>query len=158
MKPIQLIIWGIVVMLLLAGCGMGKTTEESRKSMIQTVNPDSVAVQDKNGKNHDIAEEVKKEVQTIPDIYDVAVIKGTEEILVAYKVKHMRRFHMKAIEKDLNKHLEEKFPKENFIVSSDFKIFIEVIELKEKIKDPNYSKEQAEKRLKKIVKFKKELT
>jgi hypothetical protein len=161
MKPFQLILRVLTVLIigvLLTGCNTGKTTEESRKSMIQAVDPEPVAIQDKKGKNQDIAEDIKKEIQKLPHLYDVAVIKGEKEILVAYKVKHMQRFHMKKIEKEINEKLEKKYPKENFIVSSDYKIFIEVLELKEKMKDPNFSKEKAEKRLQKIVKFQEELT
>ncbi|MBM4764267.1 sporulation protein [Bacillus sp. B15-48] len=151
----------MVVMLLfiaVSGCGLGKTSEESRMSMIQSVNPDPIAVEDKYGKNHELAERIKHDIQQLPHLYDVAVIKGKDEILVAYKVKHMQRFHMKKIEKEITDKLEKNYPKENFVVSSDFKIFIEAIELKDKMKDPNFSQEDAENRLKKIIKFKKELT
>ncbi|WP_404331242.1 YhcN/YlaJ family sporulation lipoprotein [Mesobacillus maritimus] len=157
-KPI--IVYGLLVLIigsLLSGCNQGgdKTSAESRKSMIQSVNPEATAVK-KN--EHDVAEKVKKDVQSVPAIYDVAVIKGEEEILVAYKVKHMQRYHMKKIEEEINKKLEKNYPKENFVVSSDFKIFIEAIELKDRMKDKDYSTKDAEERLKKIIKFKKERT
>lgn len=157
-KPI--IVYGLLVLIigsLLAGCNQGgdKTSAESRKSMIQSVNPEATAVKKKE---HDVAEKVKKDVQSVPAIYDVAVIKGEEEILVAYKVKHMQRYHMKKIEGEINKKLEKNYPKENFVVSSDFKIFIEAIELKDRMKDKDYSTKDAEERLKKIIKFKKERT
>jgi Sporulation lipoprotein YhcN/YlaJ (Spore_YhcN_YlaJ) len=157
-KPI--IVYGLLVLVigsLFSGCNQGgeKTSEESRSSMIQSVNPGATAVKKSD---HDVAEKVKKDVQSVPAIYDVAVIKGKDEILVAYKVKHMERFRMKKIEGEINKRLEKKYPKENFIVSSDFKIFIEAIELKDRMKDKDYSSKDAEERLKKIVKFKKERT
>jgi hypothetical protein len=160
MKSFRTSTWALlmIISLIMVGCNLGNTTTESRKSMIQSVNPEPAAIEDKSSKNQEIAEKVKKEVQSLPDIYDVAVIKGKEEIIVAYKVKHMQRFHMKRIEKEINQRLEEKFPKENFITSSDYKIFIEVIELKEKMKDPDYSREKAEKKLQKILNFKEELT
>jgi hypothetical protein len=156
----QIIVYGLLVLLIgsfLSGCNQGgdKTSEESRKSMIQSVNPEATAVEKSE---HDVAEKVKKDVQSIPAIYDVAVIKGEEDILVAYKVKHMQRYNMKKIEKEINKKLEKNYPKENFIVSSDFKIFIEAIELKDRMKDKDYSSKDAEERLKKIIKFKKERT
>jgi hypothetical protein len=157
-KPIMVYVFlGLIIGSLLTGCNQGgeKTTEESRISMIQSVNPEPTSV--KKG-DHDVAERVKKDVQSLPAIYDVAVIKGKEEILVAYKVKHMERFHMKKIEKEINKRLEKNYPKENFIVSSDFKIFIEAIELKDRMKDKDYSTKDAEERLKTIIKHKKERT
>jgi len=159
MKRKPIVVYGLLVLVigsLLSGCNQGeKTSEESRSSMIQSVDPEATAV--KKG-DHDVAEKVKKDVQSVPAIYDVAVIKGKDEILVAYKVKHMQRFHMKKIEGEINKRLEKKYPKENFIVSSDFKIFIEAIELKDRMEDKDYSSKDAEERLKKIIKFKKERT
>jgi Sporulation lipoprotein YhcN/YlaJ (Spore_YhcN_YlaJ) len=160
-KPIFL--YGFLVLIIasfLTGCNQGgeKTSEDSRMSMIQSVNPEPTAVKKGDHSDHSVAEKVKKEVQSLPAIYDVAVIKGKEEILVAYKVKHMERFHMKKIEQEINKRLEKNYPKENFIVSSDFKIFIEAIELKDRMKDKDYSTKDAEERLKKIIEFKKERT
>lgn len=148
----------LVVPLFMTACNSETTSEESRESMIQSVNPEPTAVEEGDEREQDTAEKVKKEVRSLPAIYDVAVINGKEEILVAYKVKHMQRFRMKKIEKELKERLEKKFPKENFVVSSDFKIFIETIELKDKMKDPKFKEKDAEKRLKKIVKFKHELT
>ena len=161
MKQFQILLgtfFLIVIGFTVTGCNMGKTSDESRISMIQTVNPEPTAIEGTRKKDIEIAEEVKKEIQELPAIYDVAVIKGKEEILVAYKVEHMQRFHMKKIEKELNQKLEKKYPKEDFIVSSDFKVFIEAIELKDKMKDENFSGDDAEKRLQKIITLKKELT
>jgi hypothetical protein len=83
----------------------------------------------------------------------VAVVKGKEATLVVYKVKHMQRFRMKQIEKDLTKKLEEKYPKEQFTVSSDYKIFLEAVRLVERKDNGNLSGKQAEKRLNEIVKM-----
>jgi hypothetical protein len=65
---------------------------------------------------------------------------------------------MKKIEKKMTKMLEEKYPDENFIVSSDYKIFIEAVELQEKMKDPNFTDKKAKKKLDKIIKLKNEMT
>ena len=141
-----------------SGCSLGDTSEKSRTSMIQSVNPDAGATNDLDEKNTNLAERVKKDIQSLDEIYDVAVIKGKEDTLVAYKVKHMKRFGMKRIEKEINKKLEKNYPDENFIVSSDFKIFIEAVELGEKMKDPAYPEKKAEKQLQRIISLKKEMT
>lgn len=141
-----------------AGCSLGDTSHKSRTSMIQSVNPDAGATNDLDVKNVKLADKVKKDIQSLDEIYDVAVIKGKKDTLVAYKVKHMKRFGMKRIEKAINKKLEENYPDEDFIVSSDFKIFIEAVELSEKMKDPSYPEEKAEKQLQRIISLKKEMT
>lgn len=126
--------------------------------MIQSINPEPGATNDFDDKNVKLAEKVKKDIQSLDEIYDVAVIAGKEDTLVAYKVKHMKRFGMKRIEKEINKKLEKNYPGENFIVSSDFKIFIEAVELREKMKDPAYPEKKAEKQLQRIISLKKEMT
>jgi hypothetical protein len=141
-----------------AGCSFGKTSPDSRASMIQSINPDPGATNDFDDKNVKLAEKVKKDIQSLDEIYDVAVIAGKEDTLVAYKVKHMKRFGMKRIEKEINKKLEKNYPGENFIVSSDFKIFIEAVELRERMKDPAYPEKKAEKQLQRIISLKKEMT
>ena len=65
---------------------------------------------------------------------------------------------MKKIEKEVNEILEKRYPDENFIVSSDYKIFLEAYRLGKKMEDPNFSKKDAQKRLEEIIKLKKELT
>ncbi|RSD29495.1 sporulation protein [Mesobacillus subterraneus] len=161
MKPIQAV-KALIAMVLIsagtAGCSFGKTTQESRASMIQSVNPAPGATNDFNHEKVELAEKVKKDIQAFEELYDVAVIAGKEDTLVAYKVKHMKRFGMKRIEKEINKKLEKNYPGENFIVSSDFKIFIEAVELQEKMKNPAYPEKKAEKQLQKIISLKKEMT
>jgi hypothetical protein len=154
-------ILGILILLGsgIAGCtSFGKTSPESRKSMIQSVNPDPGATNDLDEKNIKLAKKVKKDIAALDEIYDVAVIVGKEDILVAYKVKHLKRFGMKRIEKEINKKLEKNYPDEDFIVSSDYKIFIEAVELRERMKNPSFPDKKAEEQLQRIISLKKELT
>ncbi|MDQ0198209.1 YhcN/YlaJ family sporulation lipoprotein [Neobacillus ginsengisoli] len=145
-----------VCLLLLTACGSNQKVKDSQLALIKTTNPSPV-VTDKN-KNPNHVEEIKKDVSSFPEIYDVAVVKGKNNTLVAYKVKHMQRFRMLGIEKKVNKLLEERYPKENFTVSSDYKIFLEAVRLDERIKERKYSTKQAEKQLRKIIKMTKDMT
>ncbi len=142
---------------LLTSCNTD-ATQHSGMSLIQKSDPDPIILDEKTEKDHKLVASIKKDVAKFDELYDVAVIKGEEEILVAYKVKHMQRFHMVKIEGEINKMLEEKYPKENFIVSSDYKIFLEAVELNDKMKNPDFSEEDAKKNLEEIIKLKKELT
>lgn len=142
---------------LLTSCN-SDATQHSGMSLIQKSDPDPIILDEKTEKDHKLVASIKKDVAKFDELYDVAVIKGEEEILVAYKVKHMQRFHMVKIEGEINKMLEEKYPKENFIVSSDYKIFLEAVELNDKMKDPDFSEKDAKKKLEEIIKLKKELT
>ncbi|WML43403.1 sporulation protein [Neobacillus sp. PS3-40] len=143
--------------ILATGCEHSEQKDVSKLAIVKTINPSAVAI-DKNQPGGNDVEQVKEDISSLPELYDVAVIKGKKDILVAYKVKHLHRFKMKAIEKKMNKMLEKKYPKENFTVSSDYKIFLEAVKLNERIKSKNYSDKKAETRLKQIIKMTNEMT
>lgn len=141
----------------LTGCE--KETPNSRWSMLKKVDPAPIALYTETAAGQEeLLQGIKEETSMMPSIYDVAVIKGKNDTLVAYKVKQMARFKMKRIEKELTEKLKSKYPDEKFTVSSDFKIFLETIRLWDKTQEPDFSKEKAEKRLKEIIKLNNELT
>jgi hypothetical protein len=141
----------IVCVTLLVSCNQGQTEKDSQLALMKTTNPNPTVTGKNNGQ--DKVESIEREVESIDEIYDVAVVKGKKATLVVYKVKHMQRFRMKQIEKDLNKKLEKKYPKEQFTVSSDYKIFLEAVRLVERKDNGSLSDKQAEKRLNEIVKM-----
>lgn len=144
----------MLALIFLSACGQNNGSE-SQNALIKTTNPSPLTIKD--GKTSHV-EKIRKDVSSFPEVYDVAVIKGKKATLVVYKVKHLNRFNMKGIEAKLNKFLEKKYPKENFKVSSDYKIFLEAVRLKDKMKNPNFSEKEAETRFQKIIKLKDETT
>ena len=142
-------------LLLLSSCNQNQQVKDSQLALMKTTNPSPIVTVKKNGENQ--VKEIEKDVSSFPELYDVAVVKGKKDTLVVYKVKHMQRFRMKKIEKNINKMLEEKYPKENFTTSSDYKIFLETVRLDEKMKTSKFSDQRAEKRFNEIVSMTKEL-
>ncbi|MEH6943486.1 sporulation protein [Bacillus sp. JJ722] len=151
---IAIAICGVFIIM---GCEGANKKGEAKMALFKTTNPHP-AVLYETPEEFKFAEELHKYVLSFPDIYDAAIITGKKRVLVAYKVKHMKRFKMKKIEKDLNKKLEEKYKDHNFTVSSDYKIFLEAVELNESLKDENYPRDKARKEFGKIIKLKKEMT
>ncbi|WP_075981413.1 sporulation protein [Bacillus massilinigeriensis] len=144
---------------LMSACNEDKNLDDSKTAMIKKTNPKPALISTNSKKQWNLIESIKHDVASVDEIYDVAVVKGKKDTLVVYKVKHLRRFHMKKIEKNVLKKLEKKYPKEKFTVSSDYKIFLEAVKLKEKIEeDPKFSDKQAEKELQDIIKLTEELT
>ena len=141
---------------LLAGCS--NDSDSSRWALFKRVNPEPITIYTDDNNEAQLVKGVKKETTSIPSIYDVAVIKGKNDTLVAYKVKQMSRFRMKSIEKELKDKLKSKYPDETFTVSSDFKIFLETMRLWEKIQDPDYNDKKANNRLQEIIELNNELT
>lgn len=151
----------IIMMFLLisvTGCAPNKKkTEESSYALLKTTQPKPIVI--KESKKHQvIGDKVEQDMKEIPAIYDTAIVENEKKIIVAYKVRHLQRFNMKKIEKKLNKKLESNYPKKQFIVSSDYKIFLEAVRLKEALRTGEISKKEAEKRFKKIISLSKELT
>jgi hypothetical protein len=147
----------IISLFLLSSCNQEQKTKDSQLALIKTTNPSPVTT-DKNQKSSNV-ERIKKDVSSFPEIYDVAVVEGKKNTLVVYKVKHLYRYKMKKIEKNINNLLEKRYPNENFTVSSDYKIFLEAVKLNERIQsDKQFSKQKAEKQLQQIIEMTKEMT
>jgi hypothetical protein len=146
----------LILMITLSGCKQSEEDQESRVSLIKTTNPKPINIPNKQNEN--IAAQVKQDVKKFDEIFDVAVVQGKKDTLVVYKVKQFQRFRMKQIESSVTKELEKKYPDETFTVSSDYKIFMEALKIKEHMEDPKYSTTKAEKDLEKIIKLKNEQT
>ncbi|WP_135122089.1 sporulation protein [Jeotgalibacillus proteolyticus] len=108
--------------------------------------------------HQDMVTTIKDHVEKTEELYDTIVIAAEDQILVSYKVHHLNRFKMKSIEKKLEKWLQEKYPDKTVDLSSDYKIFLESHKLMTKWKNNEVTKEEAEKKLDKIVKLKNEMT
>lgn len=151
---------GLAIMVAgLVSCSQNNANDDkSELALIKTTNPHPVLLDNKTEKKYDLVKKIEKDIESMNELYDVAIIKGKKDVLVAYKVKHMHRFNMKKIEKNLKDMLEQKYPDENFTVSSDYKIFLEAVKLKDKMENTDLSKEKANKKLEEIIKLKKEMT
>lgn len=137
--------------LLFSGC----SAEHDGSALWEAADPEPVQV---DGHSDRLAEKIKQDADSFREIYDTAVVKGTEYVIVAYKVKHMSRFQMKNIEQKIDERMEKLADSEtaDVIVSSDYKIFLEVVRLKEDIEAGHVSKQEANKRIESIVALKKE--
>ncbi|MEH7108997.1 sporulation protein, partial [Bacillus sp. JJ1764] len=83
------------LLLFLTSCSQNQQVKDSQLALIKTTNPNPVITD--HEQNKDNVKEIKDLVSSLPELYDVAVIKGHNGTLVAYKVKHLQRFKMKKI-------------------------------------------------------------
>jgi hypothetical protein len=153
MKKYWIYIIGVCFIIVqLSGCS---TINRNENSLLSQTDPEPIAVKDEDIEK---VKKIKDTVLSFDEIYETAVVLGKEDCLVAIKVHHLKRFRMKAIEKKLKKKLKEQFPKDKFTVSSDYKIFLESVRLKNRVEQENWSEEQKEKRLQEIIKLSQEQT
>ncbi|WP_409294716.1 YhcN/YlaJ family sporulation lipoprotein [Peribacillus sp. SCS-26] len=157
-RMIRLILLTGWPLLLLAGCGAGDGEAKSRAALISRVEPTPVMISPESVQVKEELKQISKETASVNSNYDAAVARSDNEILVSYKVKHSHRFRMKKIEKEVIKKLEDKYPDYTFIVSSDYKIFLEIVRLGEEYEDGTYNRKEAKKRFKEIKLLKEELT
>ena len=134
----------IATILLLSGC-----------VLFEQIGPIQVVI---NDDHQEMVSTINKQLEEKSELYDTIVIAAEDNILVTYKVRHLKRFQMKSIEKTLNDWLEKEYPDEDFILSSDYKIFLESYLLFEEWDEGSLAVDEAEKKLEKIIKLKKELT
>ncbi|SIQ89256.1 hypothetical protein SAMN05878482_102464 [Peribacillus simplex] len=149
----------MVILCVLTGCSNKNDGKTENLAMIKRTNPEPMdIINGMDGKDEKgLISKVKETVANEDTIYDVIVVKNEKKIIVAYKVKHLQRFHMKKIEKTVTENLEEKFPDNDFIVSSDYKIFLESVRLNELLKEKDVPEKKAIKKFKEIEELQKEL-
>ncbi|MDV7766458.1 YhcN/YlaJ family sporulation lipoprotein [Peribacillus sp. CSMR9] len=147
------------VLCLLTACSSQGDGKTENLALIKRTNPEPMDIingmDEKDEKG--LISKVKETVANEDAIYDVIVVKNGKKIIVAYKVKHLKRFHMKKIEKTVTRNLEKQFPKYNFIVSSDYKIFLESVRLNELLKEKDVPEKKAKRKFKEIEGLQKEL-
>lgn len=103
------------------------------------------------------AEKAVQMLRERQDVKDAVAVEANGRLLVAYQVKHLHRFRMKQIEKDVRNMLNDAFD-EKVIASHDLKIFWKTKALKEKIETKNMSEKEIEKEVTIIQKLSEEQT
>ncbi|GAC91941.1 hypothetical protein KN10_2377 [Anoxybacillus flavithermus NBRC 109594] len=103
------------------------------------------------------AEKAVQMLKKRQDVKDAVAVEANGRLLVAYQVKHLHRFRMKQIEKDVRNMLNDAFD-EKVIASHDLKIFWKTKALKEKIETKNMSEKAIEKEVTIIQKLSEEQT
>ncbi|GER67383.1 hypothetical protein BpJC7_17850 [Weizmannia acidilactici] len=143
---------------LVSGCNFnGPEHRDSKFALVKKTQPAPIRLSS-HPESESISGQLRKDVLGFDSIYDVAIIEGPKQTLIAYKVRHLHRFKMKKIEKQLTAFLKKRYPRRSFIVSSDYKIFLETVRLQEDMDKHKITTEQAKKRFKEIIKLKQELT
>jgi hypothetical protein len=141
------------------GCNHQQDSNESKMALIKTTQPAPVKLTSNSTRNTwSVSDKLRKDILHFDSIYDTAIIEGKKKAIVAYKVRHLHRFQMEKTEKQLTEHLDKNYPGHTFIVSSDYKIFLEVVRLKEKMENGKISKKAAKKRFNQIIALQKETT
>lgn len=110
------------------------------------------------GTNQNISIRASEIVKNMDVITDAVAVNDQKDLFLSYKVKHLKRFQLKKIEKQVKKKLENQFPNYSVTVSSDLKLFLETNELKDKIARKQIKPNMISKEIKKLNKLLNEKT
>jgi len=101
---------------------------------------------------HQINQSVKSEFNQIVELTSVTY---NQEVIMAIQVNQLAQFNEQKIAQEVETYIEETFPDKQAKVSSDYKIFLEINRLKQKITQADFNSgdfNQAFKDIKKLMK------
>lgn len=134
---------------MLTGCNHSEQAEDNR-NLIKLNSHESTEQQ--------VSNEVKDIVSNKQGITNVHAVHTRELIVVAFEVKHFKRFNLTSLRKKVKEDLEMKFPKQDIVVSTDKKVILELSKLEEKLESNSITEEKLNKKLKEIKKLSEEET
>ena len=101
----------------------------------------------------ELAQKVKESVKQIKGVQDSTAVVVNKDIPVAIKVKGFDRLHLKSIRQDVQKVIKGSNKDYSVYVTSDKKIFAQLLQIEKKITDQEVqSKTDIMARIKKIIK------
>lgn len=124
-------------------------------AMVEQTGPVHVKIHDSEDGT---IKEVAEHIEDTKELYDSVVVAADSTLVVSYKVKHLHRFQMKEIEKKMKIFLEEKYPDKEIVLSSDYKIFLELYDFSDKWAADSMNEKEAMDEIAKIIDLKKEMT
>src|SRR5699024_4904445 len=92
------------------------------------------------------------------NVTHVYAVNTKDTLVIAIKVRHMKRFRLQKIKQKLTKKMKKEFPKMDVYLSTDKKIVIELEKLEKKLKKTSISKKDFKKQIQNIIDLSKEKT
>lgn len=142
----KLIVLQILLLLIMFGCTNNQTLDSSPNEQLNIQ-----YISHTNEKEHQINQSVN---QYFDEVVDLSSITYNNEMIMAIKVDQLSQFNEQKIAKEVESYIKDSYPKIKAKVSSDYKIFLEINRLKDKITNQDLAKTDFNKEFKQI----KELT
>jgi hypothetical protein len=147
----------LLIFSILFGCAKEK---ENKQQSLQNFNITKTNTKETAdaGLNQSVAKQAVQRISKKHEINDVVAVNTKKKLLLAYKVKHMQRFRMKQIEKEVKEDLEKSLPDYDIIISSDMKLFWKTEELRRKLSKDGMNEKEVNKQIDKLEKLSNEHT
>lgn len=138
----------LVFSLLFQGCTQNYETNDSQ-TKLQTISMKTSHPYDQS-----ISVKAINLIKEVDGIQQAVSVNTDQDLLVAFKVNHFKRFQRQKIEAKTKKILEKHFKDYQVTTSNDLKIFIETEKLAKE--QPKHNKKKFKKKVKKIIQLSKE--
>lgn len=130
----------LIAFVLLIGCN-----EVEKESEVKPLQLGMNAIVDQSEADH-----AKKLVLAMDEVVAVKGVKVNDDFYIAPQVKHFARLKLDKIRKESFNKIKKEYPDANIHVSTDKKIFMELEKIENKLREKKISKENLEKKLKKL--------
>ncbi|SFD46589.1 Sporulation lipoprotein YhcN/YlaJ (Spore_YhcN_YlaJ) [Lentibacillus persicus] len=143
----------LALSMMLVGCGTDNnavdTNEDIDYSMISSSS---------NSLDQSSANQAKEKLKKYEDITKIHAVSHSKKLLVAFEIKHHKRFQLAELNKKVQKKLDKEFPDLKVEVSTDKKLVLELKTLEEKIENQDISAKKLKKEVNRLIKLKKDKT
>jgi hypothetical protein len=148
----------MIVGLLIVGCAREKEEKQQSSQGTNMIKTSTDGTAHSYKVDQSVAKQAVQRIKAREDVKDAVAVSTKDKLLLVYQVKHMYRFRMKQIQKDVKQQLKTLFPDHEVIVSSDLKIFWKTDELRGKIHKDGMSERKINRQIEKLKKLSEERT
>ncbi|TMN23413.1 YhcN/YlaJ family sporulation lipoprotein [Lentibacillus cibarius] len=142
----------LAIIYFLIGC----TTQDDTSQTKDGTNFQKIAATDTVSQH--IANQAKEKLKKREAITKINAINTDKKLLIAFEIKHHKRFQLDSIRKKINKQMEKAFPDHKVQVSTDKRIVLDLQKLEKKIANGKLTKKQLRKKAKQEIKLMKDKT
>ncbi|GAB4072234.1 hypothetical protein GCM10028778_01970 [Barrientosiimonas marina] len=153
MKAVKLLgtIGLICSLCLLIGCTSNQDTSKNDRD----VHFNTISTSDLD---QSVSNQAKNSLSKLKGLTDINAINTNKQLIVAFETKQRKRLRLTKIQQDVQKKLENEFPKWEVEVSTDKKLVLETEKLEGKLSDNAISRKQLQQKTNHLIKLMNEKT
>lgn len=136
----------------------GCKTEPDMRSSEGGVDIEYTKLSNTNAYDQQISNEAKHLLKKHKEITVLKGINTKKDLVMAFEVEQLERFHLNKLEKNYKKELKKKFPDMQIEISSDKKAVLELDQLEQALKEKDITEKELKKRIHHLIKLMKEKT
>ncbi|RYG73996.1 hypothetical protein EU245_03775 [Lentibacillus lipolyticus] len=152
MKAFRLMLaLGIICILISCSADNNKPNTQSGETEFKKITASDTSSQS-------ISNQAKEKLKKREGITSIYAVNTDKKLVIAFEIKHHKRFQLASTRKDVHKQMEKAFPDYEAEVSTDKRIVLDLKELEKKVDKGKLSKKQLKKEMKQLVQLMKDKT